>query len=150
MLGNSTETTAENTSVKTEDFDQYRERLFSDIDQFAKDNIFGAIQKLFLGRFRDYDVYTVNGMAIKIIYSMDFVEAGNHEKWEWIPEDEIWIDNNLDNTDYKYNLAHEYFEAEQMKSGVKYDNPLEENDMGYAHPQANFLIEQPFRKRDIA
>ena len=133
-----------------EDFDEYRNQLFSELDQFAKDNIFGSIQKLFLGRFRNYDIYSVNGMAVKIEYDMDFVEAGNHEKWPWIPEGELWVDANLDNQDYKYNIAHEYFECEQMKVGVKYDNPDTVNDMAYAHPRANYLIEQPYRKRDVA
>jgi len=134
----------------TENFEEYRNQLYSELDQFAKDSIFGSIQKLFLGRFRDYDIYSVNGYAVKVLYNMDFVEAGNGYKWDFIPKNELWVDSNLDNMDYKYNLAHEYFEAEQIKSGVPYDNPDTPNDMGFAHPQANFLIEQPYRKRDIA
>ena len=134
-----------------ETLDSYREQLFNDLDRFSKDNIFGSLQKLFLGRFRDYDVYSVNGAYVKILYDINFVEGGNFRAYSYIPDGEIWIDNNLDNSDMKFTLSHEYYEAEAMKEGLGYDNPLDPGtDLEYAHPQADFFIELPYRKREIA
>lgn len=134
-----------------ENLEEYRNLLFNDLDRFSKDNIFGALQKLFLGRFRDYDVYSVNGAAVKLLYDIDFVEGGNFRAYKYVPEGEIWIDNNLDNSDMKFTLSHEYFEAEMMKDGLQYDNPDNPGkDLDYAHPQADIYIELPYRQREIA
>jgi len=136
--------------INPENLDEFRNQLFDELDRFAKDNIFGSLQKLFLGRFRDYDVYSVNGAYVKILYDINFVEGGNFRAYSYIPEGEIWLDADLDKVDQKYILSHEYFEAEQMKAGLKYDNPEKPNDMECAHNQADFFIELPYRKREIA
>jgi hypothetical protein len=125
-----------------------KDSLFKLMDEFDNKNIYGSLQKLLIGKIGDISVYTVNGDYVKLKWLPDYTEGGNFSAYpEWVPENEIWISNNSTVSEYKFILAHELIESWLMKNkGMKYDNPDEENDLSYAHPNAN-KIEMEYRKR---
>jgi hypothetical protein len=60
--------------------------------------------------------------------------GGNHERYEFVPENEIWIDNaNIGEADFI--LLHELHESKLMAGGMSYDK---------AHEAAN-KVEQAAR-----
>jgi hypothetical protein len=81
------------------------------IKHFKEEEI---LQKQFLYNYNGYDVYTVNGAFVKVTYKMDFVEGGHFKVYNFIPENEIWVDNNIDSKNWGYIAYHEYIEVEEM------------------------------------
>jgi len=124
--------------------------LISKIEEFDQKFIHDSLQKLFLGKIGDISVYTVNGDYVKKKTDMAFVEAGHWLRYpKFIPDKEIWLDNNLNVTDYAPNLLHEFLESYLMDDfDLEYDNPKseDESDLNYAHPNAN-KVEKIYRER---
>lgn len=97
-----------------------------------------TIVKKQIGSIDKIKVFLVNGNEIKIKYFMDFVEGGNgmvygvkHDKTQpnYIPEDEMWVDADLDLSSFPYVLLHEAVEMYLMANeDLKYDE---------AHAKAN-------------
>ena len=122
--------------------------LFDYVDNFNEKHIAGALQKQLIGTLGDVQVYTVNGDYVKLNWFKDFTEGGNSMAYDWIPENEIWLDQNITSAEYKYILLHEYVEWWLMKNkGMEYDNSEvgDDEDLKYAHPNAN-KIEMDYRK----
>jgi len=72
----------------------------------------------------------VNGDEAKTKFDMDFVEGGNHEAYNFIPEDELWIDFNIDKHEYPFIAMHEFIESTLiLKHNFSYE---------VAHKFANF------------
>ena len=96
------------------------------------------ISKNEIGKIKDFKVFFVNGNEVKIKFFMDFVEGGNgmvygvkHDETQpnYIPEDEIWVDADLDLSSFPYVLMHEAIEMNLMKEEkLEYDK---------AHQKAN-------------
>ena len=118
--------------------------LFLEIRKFDRDNIENSLQKLQLGTFDGYPVYSVNGDYVKRNYSMDFVEAGHWLRYKFIPEGEFWVDNNLNNRDYAPNLLHEYREMSIMiLENLDYDDAHEK----FAQPAELQFREEEFKDK---
>lgn len=97
--------------------------------ELPKTKIRGKIDAWFLGHVVEWDVYLVNGDQVKTTYDVGFVEGGNHERYVWIPENQIWIDANIAYHDVVPILYHEMIETHLMRC----------KDRGYgpAHSVAN-------------
>lgn len=95
--------------------------------------------KLRIGYYNQVAIYLVNGDIIKTSCFPDFVEGGNDavygtsngEVAKFMPENEIWLDANLDINSLPYICFHEIWERQHM---------LEEKlDYQAAHDKANTL-----------
>jgi len=97
------------------------------IEKFNEEKMDGSLQKLFIGTLVykkvKIKVFTVNGTYVKRNHDMDFDEAGNWMAKKYIPEYEVWIDNNLQTVTYYHVLLHETTEAvdEMMEKGLQYE-----------------------------
>lgn len=74
-----------------------------------------------LGVVNGLTVWKVDGDEAKIEHDMDFVEAGNGFRWQFIPKDEIWVDEDLESHDWPFNVLHEAVEVHLMQGGMEYD-----------------------------
>jgi phage-related protein (TIGR01555 family) len=82
-------------------------------------------------------VFFVNGGEVKTNYEMDFCEGGNDLAYpEFIPKGEIWVDANLDRSQWPHVIEHELHERELMAGGLDYET---------AHSRAN-EVEKAQRK----
>jgi len=82
----------------------------------------------------DVGVFLVDGRKIRDDCHIDFTEGGHDLVYNWIPEKEIWIDNDVSPEERAYILAHEYKERCDMEEkGLPY-NP--------AHRKASFFERQ--------
>ncbi len=85
-------------------------------------------------------VKLVDGVKIRNLLLAEFIGGGHSLVYSFIPDDEIWIDREVEEGDRQFILAHEVYERELIRRGTGYDE---------AHDQAN-KIEAAFRsmKRD--
>ena len=105
------------------------------------------VMKRPIGKVQDLKVFLVNGNEVKIKFFMDFVEGGNgmvygkkedkgHPKF--VPEDELWVDAEVDMSSFPYILVHEAVEYFLMKN--------ENKNYDQAHRRANG-VEKTLRQK---
>jgi hypothetical protein len=68
------------------------------------------IRDKILFNYGRYTFWTVNGFVIRNRYKTDFVEGGNHARYSWIPDNELWIETLLHKDEYSFIAAHEFIE----------------------------------------
>ena len=121
------------------------------IKETVKDNVSKSKDKIFkhyIGKVRHLKVYLVNGNEVKVKKFMDFVEGGNGMIYgvdkdadhpSYVPENELWVDADLDISSFPYVLLHEGVEYFLMRD--------EDLDYGKAHQRANG-VEKTLRKQN--
>jgi len=77
-----------------------------------------GVQGVRLGSVDGQEVWAVDATAMMIAHdTMDFVVAGNHMRWDWIPADKILLDWSYVPTDAWHDLLHEVIETRLMALG---------------------------------
>jgi hypothetical protein len=119
--------------------DYYKDRKEKASD-LSKDFI-SKIKLAHYGKFLGmYDIYEVNGDLIRTKVDIDFCSGGNPGRYAYVPEGEIWIDENLYPNDAAATVIHEFTECIIMKhKGKSYD---------HSHDKAS-AIELKFRKKHV-
>ena len=85
--------------------------------------------KVYYGKYTDIKdtdeiikIFLINGEVVRDLYKTDFVEGGHGYVYEWIPKDEIWIDNKLKSKEIPVIILHEFTERTLMKfKNIPYD-----------------------------
>ena len=75
-------------------------------------------------------VWLVNGKYVREHFYLDFTQGGHGYVYDFIPLNEVWIDDDLSTDERPYVIAHEFYERALMKEGVTYDT---------AHTAANVV-----------
>lgn len=65
----------------------------------------------------EFRVRRVDGTEIRNNTELDFIGAGNGERWPFIPPDEIWVEMALPDADLFPFLVHEVVETRHMRDG---------------------------------
>jgi len=66
-------------------------------------------------------VWSIDGCLVRTHFFIDFTEGGHHYIYDFIPENEVWIDNDLLSEEIPFVLLHELHERKLMKKlGWKY------------------------------
>ncbi len=65
--------------------------------------------------------WIVSGRMVRDIFYIDFTEGGHDLVYGFVPENEIWIDDALDERDRPYVLLHEVHERGLMANGWSYE-----------------------------
>ena len=60
-------------------------------------------------------VYRVSGDYVRERFKQDFVEGGNGYAYPWMPKDEIWIEDTIEESEVSFIIEHEWVEAKFMK-----------------------------------
>lgn len=60
-------------------------------------------------------VWIINGILVRQLFKTDFVEGGHGYIYQWIPNDEIWIEQDLKNDEIDFIIYHEFIELILMK-----------------------------------
>jgi hypothetical protein len=70
---------------------------------------------------RGFDVWIVDGNSVRRDIYPEFLYGGNDQRYLFIPEKEIWIDQAISAEEYTYTLEHEICERSLMAlSGISY------------------------------
>jgi hypothetical protein len=87
----------------------------------------------------DVEVFVVNGRVVRDIYFIDFTEGGHHFVYDFVPLNEVWLDDDLAAKERDYVLLHELHERYLMANGMDYDS---------AH-RSSSLIEYKCRRKKL-
>jgi hypothetical protein len=66
-------------------------------------------------------VWIVNGRLVRSIFDIDFTAGGHDYVYEFVPENEVWIDDDIEEAERGFVLLHELHERNRMASGWDYD-----------------------------
>jgi len=66
-------------------------------------------------------VWIVNGRLVRSIFDIDFTAGGHDYVYEFVPENEVWIDDDIEEAERGYVLLHELHERNRMSAGWNYD-----------------------------
>jgi hypothetical protein len=65
-------------------------------------------------------VWIVNGRLVRSVFDVDFTAGGHDHVYEFVPHDEVWIDNDIEEYERPYVLLHELHERNLMAAGKPY------------------------------
>lgn len=71
-------------------------------------------------------VWIVDGRLVRSVFDIDFTEGGHDHVYEFVPENEVWIDNDLEELERPYVLLHELHERNLMAKGWNYTKAHED------------------------
>ena len=70
---------------------------------------------------KDISVWIVNGRLVRSVFDIDFTEGGHDYVYEFVPENEVWIDDAMEEKERGYVLLHELHERNRMANGWSYN-----------------------------
>ena len=82
-------------------------------------------------------VWIVSGRLVRSVFDIDFTEGGHDHVYEFVPENEVWIDDDLDERERPYVLLHELHERNLMAKGWTYDKAHEDSSKLEYHCRHN-------------
>ncbi len=65
-------------------------------------------------------VWVVNGRLVRSVFDIDFTAGGHDHVYEFVPVDEVWIDDAVEEQERGFVLLHELHERNRMAQGVRY------------------------------
>jgi len=68
----------------------------------------------------ELSVWIVNGRLVRSVFDIDFTAGGHDYVYEFVPENEVWIDNDIEESERGYVLVHELHERNRMSQGLPY------------------------------
>jgi hypothetical protein len=66
-------------------------------------------------------VWIINGRLVRSAFDIDFTAGGHDYVYEFVPEKEVWIDNDIEQQERGYVLLHELHERNRMAQGWPYN-----------------------------
>lgn len=66
-------------------------------------------------------VWIVDGRLVRSVFDIDFTAGGHDYVYEFVPQNEVWIDNDIEEKERGYVLLHELHERNRMASGWPYN-----------------------------
>ncbi len=72
-------------------------------------------------------VWIVDGRLVRSVFDDDFTEGGHDHVYEFVPQNEVWIDNDLEEAERPYVLLHELHERNLMAKGWTYTKAHEDS-----------------------
>jgi len=83
--------------------------------------IIDSIHKKLLKEYSKYlNVWIVDGEAVRGLFFLDFTQGGHYYVYPFIPKNEVWIDDDINESEIKFVLLHELHERRLMAKGGKY------------------------------
>src|SRR6202022_254758 len=71
-------------------------------------------------------VWFVKGRLVRSVYDIEFTEGGHEHVYEYIPRGEVWIDDDIHESERGYVVFHELHERNRMADGMDYDTAHDE------------------------
>ena len=92
----------------------------SKVERVYKHSDLEGIYRLKIGKRKGFDIWIVDGAKVRRELFIEFFGGGNDQRYKFIPEGEIWIDNSISVEEAEFTIIHEIFERELMKQGMNY------------------------------
>ncbi|MGP8153679.1 MAG: hypothetical protein ACLQBQ_05985 [Smithella sp.] len=72
-------------------------------------------------------VWIVNGRLVRSVFDIDFTAGGHDHVYEFVPENEVWIDDDIEEKERGFVLLHELHERNRMEEGLPYSKAHNES-----------------------
>jgi hypothetical protein len=72
-------------------------------------------------------VWIVNGRLVRSVFDIDFTPGGHDHGYEFVPQGQVWIDNDIGEKERGFVLLHELHERNRMADGVPYSKAHNES-----------------------
>jgi hypothetical protein len=72
-------------------------------------------------------VWIVNGRLVRSAFDIDFTQGGHDYVYEFVPQNEVWIDDAIEEKERGYVLLHELHERNLMATGWSYNKAHDES-----------------------
>ncbi len=82
-------------------------------------------------------VWIVDGRLVRSVFDIDFTEGGHEHVYEFVPQGEVWIDNDVSDAERPYVLLHELHERNLMDKGWDYDRAHADSSKLEKHMRQN-------------
>jgi hypothetical protein len=66
-------------------------------------------------------VWIVSGRLVRSVFDIDFTEGGHDYVYEFVPDNEVWIDSDISEAERSFVLLHELHERNRMAKGWTYN-----------------------------
>ena len=73
------------------------------------------------------EVWIVNGRLVRSVFDIDFTAGGHDHVYEFVPQGEVWIDNDIEENERGVVLLHELHERNRMAEGQPYSKAHNES-----------------------
>ncbi|MCX6738487.1 MAG: hypothetical protein NT098_00350 [Candidatus Parcubacteria bacterium] len=82
-------------------------------------------------------VWRIDGSIVRALYMVDYADGGHDLVYDFVPKNEIWIEEVLDENERKFILLHEMHERYLMSQGKDYHHAHEGATIIEAHYRKN-------------
>jgi hypothetical protein len=99
-------------------------------------------------------VWVVDGRLVRDLFYFDFAGGGHDRVYHFIPDNEVWIDDDISREERKFIILHELHERNMMSGGMEY-TPAHSSATGIEdffrhHPKRiDKAIREEIRKQDV-
>jgi hypothetical protein len=83
--------------------------------------LMSRIHKKLLQKIGDLSVWQVSGRLVRSVFDLDFTAGGHDYVYSYVPDNEIWIDDDVSDAELLYVVLHELSERRFMSKGMNYD-----------------------------
>jgi len=89
-----------------------------------KGNVINTVYKNIIKKYsnKKIKVWIIKGELVRDLFFIDFTEGGHNRVYNFIPENEVWIDDDLSLSERKFVILHELHERNLMELGKDYDS----------------------------
>lgn len=117
-----------------------------------KKNKGNVIKTVYRNLIKEYStkklkIWIVKGELVRDLFFLDFTEGGHDKVYNFIPENEIWLDDDLSLNERKFVLLHELHERNLMSLGKNYDSAHKSSsEIEYFCRKHSKMLEKCIRK----
>jgi hypothetical protein len=106
---------------KVEMQERARDAKLRQVKKLPKKDVLKKIRKKLIKTYKDsLDVYVIDGSLVRGLYYLDFTIGGHDKVYDFVPENEIWIDDDVWPDEVFFSLIHELHERRLMAGGADY------------------------------
>lgn len=82
-------------------------------------------------------VWEVDGRLVRSGFNIDFTQGGHEYVYEFVPQNEVWVDDDVAYKEWGFVIVHELHERNQMEQGMPYDDAHAESSAIELHCRKN-------------
>lgn len=95
--------------------------LIKEVASLKKPGIVENVHRRLLKKYsREVKVWVVRGELVRGLFFIDFTEGGHDKVYQFVPDNEVWLDDDLSPRERRYVLLHELHERHLMAQGWTY------------------------------
>ncbi len=100
-------------------------RKAGDVDKVRGENGLPDPEKVHIRLLKKLEtpvsIWIVNGRLVRSVFDQDFTEGGHDHVYEYVPTNEVWIDDQITDPERPFVILHELHERNLMAKGMDYD-----------------------------